>query len=58
MAQTFKCADIGMQCGFQATAPTKEELLVRIGMHANEVHQMKEIEPSVLKAINNAIKKA
>lgn len=53
---SFKCADIGMQCGFQATAPTKEELLLKIGMHASEAHKMTSVPPDVLKAINKAIK--
>ena len=53
---TFKCADIGMQCGFQAKAATKEEILLLVGMHANEVHQMKSVPPDLLKAINKAIK--
>ncbi len=53
---SFKCADIGMQCGFTATAPTKEELLLEIGMHACKAHNMESFPPDVLKAIKKAIK--
>ena len=53
---TFKCADIGMKCGFEAKAQTKEEILLLVGMHANAVHDMKSVPPDLLKAINKAIK--
>lgn len=53
---TFKCADIGMKCGFEAKAATKEEILLLVGMHASSVHQMKSVPPDLLKAINKAIK--
>lgn len=52
----FKCSDIGMQCGFKAEAPSREELLLKIGMHAADVHDMKEVQQNVLKSIQNAIK--
>jgi len=52
----FRCADIGMQCGFKAEAPSREELLLKIGMHAASEHQMNEVEGNVLKSIQNAIK--
>jgi predicted small metal-binding protein len=53
---SFKCSDIGMQCGFQVDAPSREELLVKIGMHAHEAHQMKLVPPEVLQKIQNSIK--
>ncbi len=52
----FKCADIGMQCGFKAEAPSREELMMRIGMHACQVHNMSEMDQNTLKSIQNAIK--
>lgn len=54
--ESFKCVDIGMKCGYETTAPTKEELLLKIGMHANATHQMSSVDPPTLKAINSAIK--
>ncbi len=52
----FKCSDIGMQCGFKTQAPSREEILLKIGLHAASVHDMKEVPPDVLKSIQNAIK--
>jgi predicted small metal-binding protein len=45
-----------MQCGFEAKAPTKEEPLLKVGMHASKVHNMESVPPDVLKSINRAIK--
>ncbi len=53
---SFKCSDIGMQCGFQATTPSREEMLLKIGMHASEAHQMKSVSPDLLQKIQKAIK--
>ena len=53
---SFRCADIGMKCGFETTAPTKEELLLKIGMHASDAHNMTSVSQDVLTAINKAIK--
>jgi predicted small metal-binding protein len=52
----FKCSDIGMQCGFKTQAPSREEILLKIGMHAAKAHDMNEVPENVLKAIQNAIK--
>ena len=52
----FKCSDIGMQCGFKTEAPSREEILVKVGMHACKVHGMDEVDANTLKAIQNAIK--
>jgi len=53
---SIKCSDIGMQCGFQASAPTRDEILLKLGIHAHEVHQMKMVPADVLLKIQNAIK--
>jgi len=53
---SFRCADIGMKCGFETTAPTKEELLLKVGMHASDAHKMTSVPQDVLAAINKAIK--
>lgn len=53
---SFKCSDIGMQCGFQTSAPSREEVLLKIGLHANEAHQMKSVPSDVLQKIQNSIK--
>jgi predicted small metal-binding protein len=55
---TFKCADIGMNCGFQTKASTKEELMPLIAEHAKTAHGMNEIPPDVMEKVNKAIKKS
>ncbi|MEM0346902.1 MAG: DUF1059 domain-containing protein, partial [Thermoplasmatales archaeon] len=37
---SFKCADIGMNCGFETKASTKEELMPLIAEHAKTAHNM------------------
>jgi len=53
---SFKCKDIGMECGFEASAWTKGSLMNKISKHAAEAHNMKEIPPDVLEKIKKAIK--
>jgi len=54
---SFKCKDIGMSCGFEATARTNEELMKKIAEHASKAHGMKTIPPDVIAKVKNAIKK-
>ena len=49
------CRDFGMDCTFQATAATEEELLQQAAAHAQEVHQM-EVTPEVLEHAKTLIK--
>ena len=53
---SIKCKDLGMDCGFKATAETEEELLKMVAAHAAEVHGMKEISPEVMEKVKAAIK--
>ncbi|MEL9914653.1 MAG: DUF1059 domain-containing protein, partial [Thermoplasmatales archaeon] len=55
---SFKCADIGMNCGFETKASTKEELMPLIAEHAKTAHNMSEIPPDVMEKVNKAIKKS
>ncbi|MGC8645157.1 MAG: DUF1059 domain-containing protein [Thermoplasmata archaeon] len=55
---SFKCADIGMNCGFEAKASSKEELMPKIAEHAKTAHGMAEIPPDVMDKVNKAIKKS
>ncbi len=52
----FKCADLGMDCPFQASALTEKALMKKISKHAAEVHNMKEIAPDMMEKIKAAIK--
>lgn len=53
---SIKCKDLGMDCGFKATAETEEELLKKVAEHAAEVHGMKEISPEMMEKVKAAIK--
>ncbi len=55
---SFKCSDIGMNCGFETKASTKEELMPLIADHAKKAHSMNEIPPDVKDKVDKAIKKS
>jgi len=57
MPFSFKCADIGMKCGFQATGDTMDQLMAKVGDHAKQAHNMTSIAPDVMAKIRAAIKK-
>jgi len=46
---SFKCADIGMDCTFQAKAITKNGLMKKVADHASNVHKITTM-PADLKA--------
>ena len=58
MAFKFKCADIGMACGFETTANTKDQLMTQIATHAKQVHNMTTIPTDVMTKVQAAIKQA
>jgi predicted small metal-binding protein len=53
---SFKCKDIGMECKFEATASTQDELMQKIATHAASAHDMKTVPPETMSAIKKAIK--
>ncbi len=53
----FKCSDIGMNCGFETSAKTMEELFPKIVDHAKNVHNIQEIDEELKKKVEGAIKK-
>ena len=54
---SFKCSDTGMDCPFEASAPTEEELMQKIAKHAKEAHGMDPVSPEMLEKVKKAIKK-
>jgi predicted small metal-binding protein len=54
---SFECKDLGMKCGWKASAPTEAELLPKIAEHAADNHNIKKIEPAMVARIKAAIKK-
>ena len=54
---SIECKDLGMDCGFKATAETEDELLKKVAEHAAEVHGIKEISPDLMEKVKSIIKK-
>ncbi len=38
MALEFRCADVGVECKAVTTADSKDELLAKVGDHAQQAH--------------------
>jgi predicted small metal-binding protein len=53
---SFKCADLGMKCGFEVKDEDKAELLKIIALHGKETHNMTETSPDMAEKIKKAIK--
>ena len=53
---SFSCNDVGITCGWEATAETEDELLKKIAEHAADEHDMKEIPPDMMEKVKSAIK--
>ena len=56
MTATFACKDIGMNCGFTATANSELELIPQIAQHAKEAHNTQQVAPDLMMKIKAAIK--
>lgn len=47
----FTCKDVGVNCGWTATAKTNEELVKKVEQHAREVHNMPQIPEDLRKKV-------
>ncbi len=52
---SFKCKDIGMECGFETSAGERGALMSKIGAHAKEAHNMHTIPDDIMKKVEKAI---
>jgi predicted small metal-binding protein len=52
---SFKCADLGMKCGFEVKDADKDELMKIVALHAETTHKMK-VSPELAAQVNKAIK--
>ncbi len=57
MAESFACKDIGISCGFTASAGSHDELLKKVAEHAKAAHGMKSIDKETMAKVQGAIKK-
>ncbi len=53
---SFKCADIGMDCTFEAKSLTKGGLMKKVADHASNVHKITSIPPDLKAKIESAVK--
>ena len=56
MAKMICCRDVGVDCDFQATGETVEDILAQAAAHAKSAHGMDEIPAELIPAIQAAIK--
>ena len=56
MGRTFRCADAGTQCDYIARGQTDDEVMQDVGRHAQEVHGMQEVPPSLVDQIRGQIR--
>jgi predicted small metal-binding protein len=54
---TFKCKDLGMQCGFEVTDENQDELMKIVALHAEKTNGMKDVSPDMVTKIKKAIRK-
>ena len=53
---TFHCRDLGMDCVFQTSATTKEELMKKIAQHGASAHGIDVIPPDLAAKIDRVIR--
>ena len=56
MAKAVNCRDVGMDCDFEASANTVEELMKKCAEHARTGHGMTEIPPDLVAKVQGAIR--
>jgi predicted small metal-binding protein len=56
MAKELRCADVGMDCDYVATADTTEELMGKVAAHAAAVHDIHEITPELEAKVSSVVR--
>jgi predicted small metal-binding protein len=56
MPKSLSCKDVGVDCDFQATGETVEEVMRQTAAHAHSVHGMTEIPAEMVAKVQAAIK--
>ena len=55
MSKAFTCRDIGMDCDWNVSAETEGELLLMIGEHLAQVHEIADTPPDLVMRVREAI---
>jgi len=56
MAKTLSCRDVGVDCDFQASGETVEDILRQTREHAKTAHGIEEIPPELADKVQAAIR--
>lgn len=56
MAKSISCRDVGVDCDFQATGETVEDIMQQAAAHAKSAHGMDQIPPELVAMVQSAIK--
>lgn len=56
MAKSICCRDVGVDCDFQATGETVEDVMAQAAAHAKEAHGFDQIPPELVPMVQAAIK--
>jgi len=56
MAKQLRCADVGMDCDYVATADSTDELMGKVVAHAKTVHGISEITPDLQAKVASVIR--
>ncbi len=56
MAKSISCRDVGVDCDFQATGETVEDVIEQCAEHAKSAHGMDQIPPELAEKVQLAIR--
>lgn len=56
MAKSISCRDVGVDCDFQATGETVEDVMKQCAAHAKSAHGFDEIPPELIEKVQSAIR--
>jgi len=56
MAKSISCRDVGVDCDFQATGETVEDVMHQCADHAKSAHGIDEIPPELAQKVQAAIR--
>ncbi len=56
MSKTYTCRDVGVDCDWNTSGETKDEVMAKIQAHAAQVHPTIELTPELVEKVRDAIK--
>jgi len=58
MAKSLSCRDVGVDCDFQATADTQEDLMQQVTEHARSAHGFESLPPELADKVQAAVRES